>query len=226
MRALIRPGILMCIVLGGGQPAFAQTPEPPPSGVFVDGAIMADRDPTEYFYGSDRGIAGRLGVGVHASERNSFRFEIDVPRRRVADTASSNPVWCAKDAGCLLGEGWVPAYTTSHTTVRSVSYAFLYARHLRAMGRVRVALLAGGSIEQRDSRSSSTFDELATDGSLLRHRVFDDDRTKYWPAGVLGIDAEVRLTSHLAVAPQFRYHMFPYPAVSIVRPGIALRWRF
>jgi hypothetical protein len=217
-------GILLCVTLAGGRPGFAQTPPSPR--VFVDGGIMAETDPTDFFYGLDAGRAGRAAVGARLSERSSLRFEVDVPRWRVNDTASSSPVWCAREARCVGGEGWVPARTTSHTAVRTVSYSLLYARHLPAIGRVQVALLAGGSLEERGYQSSSTFDELGPDGLVVRHIAGNDDRLAHWPAGVLGIDAEVGLTSHLAVIPQFRFHTFPYPAVSIARPGVALRWRF
>jgi hypothetical protein len=217
-------GVLLCVMLGAGRPGLAQTPSSPR--VFVDGAMLADRDNWASLYGPDAGTAGRAAVGVHFSDRNSLRFEVDVPRRRVADRTSSSPVWCARSADCLGGEGWVPARTTSHGEARTVSYSFLYARHLPEIGRVQVGLLAGGSVEERDARSSGSFDELGPDGRVVRHSSYDDGHTNYWPAAVLGVDAEVRLTSHLGVTPQFRFHTLPYPCVSIVRPGIALRWRF
>jgi hypothetical protein len=217
-------GILLGVMLGAGRPGLAQAPSSPR--VFVDGAMMADLDNWASLSAPDAGTAGRAAVGVLLSDRNSLRFEVDVPRRHVADMTSSSPVWCARGAGCLGGEGWVQARTSSQTAVRTVSYSFLYARHLPQIGRVQVALLAGGSSEGRDDRSSSSFDELGPDGRVVRHTSFGGDRTNYWPAAVLGVDAEVRLTSHLGVTPQFRFHTFPYPAVSIVRPGMALRWRF
>jgi hypothetical protein len=224
MNALKIGGVLLCVTLVGGRLGFAQTPASPR--VFVDGAMMVERDPTDLFYGPDAGTAARGALGVHVSKRHSLRFEVDVPRWRMMDTTSSSPVWCSGSAGCLGGEGWVPARSTSHTAVRTVSYSFLYARHLPAMGRVQVALLAGGGMENREYRSSGSFDELGPDGRVVRHNTYGDDRSKYWPAGILGFDAEVRLTSHLAVTPQFRFHTFPYPVVAIARPGIALRWRF
>ena len=49
-------GILVCVTIAGGRLGFAQTPPSPR--VFVDAAIMADRDPTDSFYGSDAGKAG------------------------------------------------------------------------------------------------------------------------------------------------------------------------
>ena len=105
-------GILLCVALAAGRPGFAQTSSSP--GAFVDGAMTAERDPTDLFYGSDVGMAGRGAVGVHLSEHNSLRFEVDVPRWRVMDTNSSSPVWCARDAGCLGGEGLVPEIGRAH----------------------------------------------------------------------------------------------------------------
>jgi hypothetical protein len=224
----MNPRIIGIIALGatltGGRPALAQTPAA--GRVFVDAATMTERDPTEFFYGSDGGIAGRGAVGAPLSGPNGVRFEVDVPRWRVLDTASSGPVYCAEAAHCVGGVGYVPARTTSHAAVRTVSYSLLYARELPPMGRVLVSLVAGGGVEKRAFRSSGSFDELGADGSIVRHNAFDDDHSKDWFAVVLGADAEVRLTSHLAVTPQVRFHTFPYPKVSIVRPGVALRWRF
>jgi hypothetical protein len=224
MRAWQIGGLFICATLTFGTGAFAQTPTVPP--VFVDAAIMTDRDPTEFFYGSDKGSAGRGAVGVHLSKYNSLRFEVDVPRWRVRDTDSSAPVWCAPEAACVGGPGWVPAHTTTHTQVRTVSYAVLYARHLPEVWRVQVSLLGGGSVENRERRSSGSFDELGVDGGVIRHSAYGDTRSRLWPAAVVGVDAEVKLTSRLTVTPQVRFHTFPYPEVSIVRPGIALRWRF
>ena len=46
------------------------------------------------------------------------------------------------------------------------------------------------------------------------------------PAFVVGMDFEVKLSNHLSLTPQWRWHTFPYPEVSIVRPGVGLRWNF
>jgi hypothetical protein len=215
--------IVLCMAVVGARPARGQTV---PAPAFVDGAAMADRDPTELFDGAVSGVAGRGAFGMRVADRHTLRFEIDVPTWRVTDVASSSPVYCAETSFCVGRPGFVPARTTQHTAVRTVSYAFLYARHFSAKGRAQVALIAGASVEGRAYRSSGVFDELDAGGRVVRHSAYSDDRTKYWPAVVLGMDVEVALTSHLVVVPQFRIHTFPYPAVSIARPGVALRWRF
>jgi hypothetical protein len=220
----LRPllGAFGIVWLGIASPALAQIPTRP----FVAVGVVAERDPTDFFYGSDDGLAARLAVGAPLSGRHGLRVEWDVPRWRTLDTASSSPVFCAASAGCLGGVGFVPAYTATHSAVRSVSYSVLYALHLPATGRLRFALLAGGSLEQREFRSSGSFDELGARGEVLRHTVSSDDRTRFWFAGVVGFEGDVRVTRHLSVVPELRFHAFPYPLVSILRVGTAVRWRF
>src|SRR2546423_1367131 len=59
MNALKVGAILLCLTLADGGLGFAQTPSSPR--IFVDGGMMAERDPTDFFYGSDAGAAGRGG---------------------------------------------------------------------------------------------------------------------------------------------------------------------
>ena len=223
MRASAILPVLVAALLGTGRPLLAQTPVAPR--VFVDGAVVAERDPTDYFYGTDRGAALRGGVGVHFSPNNTIRFEIDVPQWRVNDTSYEGLVWCAGPT-CVNGDGQVPSRSTSRIEVRTVSFSVLYGRQLPAIGRLRLSVVAGGSQELRRYRSSGSFDQLSPDGRVLRHDASQSDNTKYWGAIVTGVDAEVLVTPHLAVLPQFRFHAFPYPEVSIARVGLGLRWRF
>lgn len=187
---------------------------------------MADRDPTEFFYGSDTGIAGRGAVGLQLSPRNAVRFEVDVPTWRKTDTVTDAPLYCGEAANCVGGPGFVPAHTTSHASVRSVSIGVLYARNIQVGNKVHLALLAGGGSEARAFQSSGSVDERGPDGRVVRHTEYNTSNTKMWFAALLGADLDVQVSAHLAVVPQVRFHTFPYPAVSIVRPGVALRWRF
>jgi hypothetical protein len=232
MKAWKLGGILTCMAVSGGQPAFAQTPAVPST--FVDAAIMVDRDQSDYqsrpfsYYGSADGGAARWAIGRRLSDTNGFQFEIDVPQWRATDRDSSAPVYCSS-TNCPGAPGLAPAHTTDHTALRTISYSFLFARHLPAIPavrRLRLAILAGVGIEEQDSQESGVFDQLGPDGKVVRHTSYARERADYLPAAVVGVDAEMKITSHLAVTPQFRFHAFPYPIVSIVRPGIALRWRF
>ncbi len=220
MQRLTVSAFVIALVLAGGRPAQAL----PASRFFVDVAFALERDPTEYYYGTDRGFAIRAGVGLHVTEHNSLRLEIDVPRWRVHDTFYSGPIYCAGPS-CVNGDGLVPSRATSRTEVRSVSWAFLYARHLPAIARIRPVLLAGMSQELRRYRSSDIIEQLDPQGGVLRTDTAHSDRTKYWPAIVVGADVEVPVTSRVVVMPQFRFHTFPYPEVAITRAGIGVRWR-
>ena len=217
--------ILACLSLLNGRAAFAQTPAPTPT-AFVDVAVMTDHDPTELFYGSESGWAGRAGVGVRRTERHGFRFEVDVPRRRVYATASSGPSYCAETAKCVGGVGFVPSRSASITAARTVSLVGLYGMDLAQSRRVTISLLAGAGLERREYRSSGWWDELDAAGAVVAHHEFSSENPKLWPGVVLGVDVEMSLTRHFAVTPQLRYHTFPYPSVSILRPGVAVRWRF
>ena len=216
---MLKGAILGCLWLGSARPLLAQTP-------FVDVAVMADRDPTEFFSGSDSGWAGRAALGVQGPGRHGFRFEVDVPKWRIDASSNSSPIYCAEAAHCVGGVGLVPARSFASTAVRTVSYTGLYAFNMAADPRVTLSLVAGGGVEQREYRSSGWWDELNPAGVVVAHHEFDRDSPKLWAAMVFGADVEIRLTRHLALAPQLRVHTFPYPAVSIVRPGVSVRWRF
>lgn len=210
--------VLLCASTASAQTLAARN-------VFVDFAIKADHDSTPYFYGSANGFAGSGATGVNLSDRSSLRFEVDVPSWRVNDMESSANVFCAPGA-CSSGTGSVPARTSLHDAARTVSYAFVYARHLPAAGRLQVAVVAGASVEARQQRSSGVFDELGPAGLVVAHHVYDTEGTTAATAAVLGLDAELRLTSRVSIAPEIRWHLGPYPRFAIVRPGVAVRWRF
>jgi len=92
--------------------------------------------------------------------------------------------------------------------VRTISYGMVFAHRLAEIGRVRPALVAGAGIEDRHTRWSGV------------------DSSHNTLSAIVGIDAEIPLTSNLSLTPEFRFHTFPYPYVSIVRPDVVLRWQF
>ncbi len=99
-NTLVVTGLAIGLTLSSSRIASAQAVS---HGVFADAAVMLDRDPTDFFYGSPVGAAGRAAVGAQISEHSSLRFELDIPRWRVTDTLSTNPPWCAKSDDCVCG---------------------------------------------------------------------------------------------------------------------------
>ena len=201
--------------------AFAQSPST--TRVFVDGTVAFDRNPTERFHGSDDGRVGRAAVGA-ASGHHDWRIEVDIPAWRTIDTDHTGPIYCAPDSKC--GPGYVPGRVQEHSAFRTISTAVLYAQHLPAFARTEVALVGGGAIEHETLKYSQQTDFLDDSGRVISHSAYAHDYPVGTLSGVIGVDAQVHVTSHLAVVPQVRYHFFPYPEVSILRPGISVRWTF
>jgi hypothetical protein len=201
-----------------GSSAFAQTPSAPRA--FVDVSLTGDRESSHTTPDGPviRATVGRV-VGHH-----DWRFEVDIPSLHVIDTDRTGLMYCAKDSSC--GPGYVPSHVRERTEVRTVSGAVLYAQHLPTFGRVGVSLVAGGALESQVLKYSQQTDILDDQGRVLTHNAYAHDYPLTIVSGVIGADADLRLTSHLAITPQIRYHFFPYPSVSFLRPGVAVRWQF
>ena len=213
--------ILALASLATGPRAFAQTAST--RRAFVDVSIAADRNPVEDFHGPLANQAFRATVG-RTSGHHDWRLEVDIPRWRSLDTDHTGPMYCAPESNC--GPGYVPSHVHERFEVRTTSVAVLYAQHLPAFGRVELSLVGGGAVESQLTKYSQQSDILDSAGGVVSHNAYAHDYPVGTISGVVGVDAQVRLTPRLAVVPQVRYHYWPYPEVSIVRPGVALRWQF
>ena len=213
--------ILAVVALANGPRVFAQAASTPRA--FVDFSIAADRNPVEDFHGPLANQAFRATVG-RAAGHHDWRLEVDVPRWRTLDTDHTGPMYCAVESSC--GPGYVPSHVQEHIEVRTMSVAVLYAQHLPAIGRVGLALVGGGAVESQLMKYSQQTDVLDAAGRVVSHNAYAHDYPVGTVSAVMGFDAQVRLTPRLAVVPQLRYHYCPYPPVSILRPGVGLRWQF
>ena len=212
--------ILTVTVFATSARAFAQSS---PSQVFVDASIAADRNPVEAVRGPLDNQAFRATVGK-AVGHHDWRLEVDVPRWRTSETDHTGPVYCAPDSSC--GPGFVPSHLHERFEVRTTSVAFLYAQHLPKIGKMDLALVGGGAVESQVMKYSQQSDILDSAGRVLQHNVYAHDYPVGTVSAVVGADAQVQLSRHLSIVPQVRYHYSPYPPVSIVRPGLAVRWQF
>ncbi len=118
------------------------------------------------------------------------------------------------------------AQTSSHVAVRGVSYSFIYGRHFALADRFDLAVVGGAAAEQRDRQETISSDALDAAGNVVAHQTSTFNQQKNWPAALIGADAALRWFSHVSVVGRIRYHVFPYPTVNIVRPGVAVRWQF
>jgi len=209
-------GIVAAILamLWMGATLAAQTPAAGAAGrVFVDGAIVADYDKTD-FESPGPAIATGFGIGARLGQRFSLRFEFDSPG----------------DHQDLEQLDWLEHRFVSRTT----SYAFLVGRHFRRQSRIQFVAIAGVSALTHRSHLTGFIDLRPRDGSAPTHTVFDDRDVEQWVALTLGVETPITVTRHLQLVPQFRTHqvanaelgqLFP-SGKSALRPRLAVRWQF
>lgn len=215
--------LLLLFALGHAGRAHAQ--QAGNGALFVDVAAMSDQDPFEFFYGPEHGKALRGAVGYRFPSGHGIQLEIDVPLWRHS-RRTFDYIECAPAADCVFGPGKVPALLVFEDSARTVSFALEYAGHVPISTHIEFVAIGGIAGESRQHQQRIVTDELDPQGQVARHR----DNTYSYPHGqfafVGGVDVPVTLTRHLAIVPQVRAHWFWYPPVSIVRPGVAVRWTF
>lgn len=193
----------------------AQTPVAHAAGgrVFVDGAVMADFDQTD-FEAPGPTLAAGFGVGARLWQRYSLRFEFDSPGAHLD----------------LEQLDWLEHRFVSRTT----SYAFLLGRHFRRQSRAQIVGIAGVTALTHRTHFTGFINLTPRDGTPPTHTVFDDRDIEQWVALTLGVETPILVTRHLQLVPELRTHqvanaelgqLFP-SGKSVVRPRLAVRWQF
>lgn len=183
------------------------------SRVFVDGALGADYDQTD-FESPGPAMARGFGIGARLSRQFSLRFEFDSPGDHL--------------------DLYVSESLEHRFVSRTTSYAFLFARRFRRQSRIQVVTLAGVSALTHRTRLTGFIDIRSRDGNAPTHTVLDDRDVEQWVALALGVETPLTITHHLQLVPQFRMHqvanaelgqLFP-SGKSVLRPRLAARWQF
>jgi hypothetical protein len=200
MRITILVALLMSVAAG----ARAQNREPR---LFVDGALLGDRDP-KYPFESSMAVGGSGAIGLEISKHFSVRFEAEVP--------------------AMHTETFRGAYTffrTATETFRTTTYAGLLAGHYQAHRKVNLAFLAGLSAATREGRGSEFLETPGPNGAVV-HLDYPGWRMSYRTGALTaGLDAAVSLTPHLAIVPGVRFHT-ELEYITLTRPKVAIRWTF
>ena len=204
------------VVLWSQMPAVAQTAaaaKGATSRVFVDAALVADYDQTD-FEPAGPAMAGGVGIGTSLWKRYSLRFEFDVPGEHV---------------------DFYEAPRLQHRFAsKTTSYAFLLGRHFRMEKRVPIVALIGVSALTHRTHFTGFIDFAPPDVNGSRHVEFNDHEVEQWVALTMGVEAPVAITRHLRLVPQLRTHsvanaelgeLFP-SGKSALRPRLSLRWQF
>src|SRR5262245_46378849 len=95
--------------------------------------------------------------------------------------------------------------------------------HAPRHARIRLAYLGGVVFLRERFRRTAVSNTAGIPPVIPASSMFSDDTTTtFRPAVAVGFDAEISLTSHVAVVPQLRV-VAPSAGLSI-RPGVAVRW--
>lgn len=209
----IGPAVL--VILSVATALGAQTPAADAAAgrMFVDGAVMADFDQTD-FETPGPALAAGFGIGARLWQRYSLRFEFDSPGDHLD----------------LEQLDWLEHRFVSRTT----AYAFLLGRHFRRQSRIEIVAIAGVTALTHRTHFTGFINLTPRDGTAPTHTVFDDRDVEQWVALTFGVETPIVIARHLRLVPEFRTHqvanaelgeVFP-SGKSIVRPRLAVRWQF
>jgi hypothetical protein len=195
--------------------AWAQSANPPLRiRPFIDvGLFYPDRD-ADFTQTSSLTSGASFGVGVMLSRQSALRFEAEVPGwhqhqwQRFYDYQPQG------------SREIVTGFVDTRTTVRTTTFSVLYAYHPGDIGRLRLVWLAGMGLARRVDEITNS--DPGT-GAVITSGCFSETI----PMANVGVDGEIVLTSHLSVVPYFRLQTWLVRDTRfVVRPGMALRWRF
>jgi len=202
--------LVMLLAMRGS--VFAQ------SGWFVEGRVLADNDRTLVMRSATT-LGGGAAVGVLLTRAVSVRSEFDIPAWHVDETVYR--------ASTVFGPTEI---INQHTAARTLTWSFLVARHTKTLGRFQAALLAGFALTSRPWTESSRLDTLDAGGGIAFSRFAKWSSDHWWFAIPVGVDVSVQVARRLAIVPQLRIYVYPFPtdtpAQTILRPAITLRWTF
>jgi len=207
----MRTFVVTLLLVGFSGVAYAQKP---PRSVFVEGSILGDRDSTYSRPHPTLEPGGGGTIGRDLGSRFSIRFDVERAAAHVY-TETYESVYPK------------PYRSSTVSSQRATTYAVMFGWHVLPRDtRVDVSLLAGLGAAVEESRYGSALDDLANDGSVLRHAEYQADcfcvvRSVF----SLGADAAVPVTTHLSIVPELRFHVYNVWG-TVTRPKIAIRWTF
>jgi hypothetical protein len=205
--------VISMLLLLGSAPARGQTR------LFAEASALFDHDPTAFVPAGTEAAIG-VSIGITLKDRYSFRLNVETPRLHELTMSSSLRVLDRI------------ASRTSTESRRTIAYSVLAGRQFQVSRLVNAAVFYGGSLTDRSSRRVGSDDDSTLDGAVVQHRPFDlrfDDRAL---AITWGIEAALKVTTHLYVVPSLRFHYYPPvfldedPWPLITRGGVGARWRF
>jgi hypothetical protein len=177
--------------------------------LFVDGAVLGDRDGTHWTFGPSMASGAGGAIGFRMSNRFSIRFEAEVPAMHTGRVTASYGSTIATDTASF----------------RTATYGALFGTHFQPHRRMDLALLLGLSDAVIDTRFSGYFEGPTTGGVVVRYNEYNSGGTAHSRALSGGADVALRLTPHLSIVPEVRFHTY-WDFATVTRTKVAVRWTF
>jgi hypothetical protein len=208
--------VLACAaVLGGARPAGAQAQATDRFYVAVGGLADVKRFSTSGGSNTLDGTAAGISVagGVRFTPRWDLELNVDIPGYTTHSDSRN------------FGSGRLVFPIELRTKNRPLTTSALVRFRGSPHGRLQLGYLAGVSIVRFDTKVDVVAppNVLAT---VILPSMFG--RVDYAAAPVIGLDAEITLTEHLAVVPGFHASVFSAQDTTAVllRPRAGVRWTF
>jgi hypothetical protein len=206
--------------------ALAQTAAPPRA--FVEGSLLASVDQVLKFeddphFSADASWTFAAGgsIGVFLTPAWTLRAEFEVPRHAGSDIEARGHTYYLSATGPGIEYRFV-------TARRDTTIAGLLGVQLRSSGRVRPSLLFRGGLSHMAARRSIQLqDPPGSPWSNVKVRNEVKTWTENNPTLNLGLDVEILMTKTFALVPRVRASIvMGETSATILRPGVAARWRF
>jgi hypothetical protein len=216
MRTIVGAALL-CASFVWAQPAGAQDARP--AGMFAEGVVFAGLEFRSHtlFGGtevveagvnpSDQVLGGGFAIGTFLGPQVSVRAEVAL----LSETA-------------LHTEGSIGDVQTSIVDryISGQTFSVLAGYHPRSSGRVRLAYLGGVAFVRLTEEFIQQLRRDGLPGIPAVVDVIEGRQVVYGPTAMVGMDAAIRVASHLDLVPQVR--VTAADGLSF-RPGISVRWR-
>ena len=187
--------------------------------IFVGAGAIADNDRTNSRLTDHAAASWTLVVGADVQPHLGIRLTVDAPREASSVT----------EGVYTTSEFPFPIRQRLTRSRRSMTFALLADVHGNIAPRLRIAASCGLASVTHDTKTVATRQRINSDGSLSPMEDYRDTSDFDWEGLAVGLEADVRLTHHLAIVPEARVIYFVLsdsPDPYIYRAGIGFRWWF
>lgn len=180
-------------------------------------------------------LEGGVSFGIESASAG-IEVDLSVPSAwHVQENGPHRFRYAGETSGYLQKDRFYESTSTNRR--RSTELGVLYRRNFHPGGAGGVLTLTGvvgGAFVFRPSESVGVTREVLPDGRLVEVDRYEQRSSRNYLAGVGGLDAAIRVSSHVAIVARLRVTAFPAllddsgsaPRLLVAHPQIAVRWTF